>query len=418
MWIYNCQIVTDKEIKSGKLEFSEETGKILQVSHQQTVNSSIKEQGIDAKGLYLCPGMVDVHVHLRDLNQSYKETLESGTQAALHGGITTVFDMPNKDPKVDNLKILNELKEKASKISSIDIFSYLLLNEKSLECLERELDNNTYWKVVFGGTTNVESEPYDIINKFTHKTIHSKFLAIHAEDGSVITKNQEKFSFEIENHNDTRSIEAENLAIEKILSEINIESNINHYHFAHITHKKAIDYIFKQNLPNYSIEATPHHLVLSTNDLNKLKNRGFVNPPLRTKQIQQELKETFLQRKINILGTDHAPHTLEEKIEKKLSGFPSLETVIPVMLTAKIPLPLLVETYSKNPSKIMKLKDRGEIKTGKLADLILIDLKKPLRVSSNLLYSKAKWSPWEGDILNGWVSKTWKRGKLVMDAQI
>jgi dihydroorotase-like cyclic amidohydrolase len=149
-----------------------------------------------------------------------------------------------------------------------------------------------------------------------------------------------------------------------------------------------------------------------------LENRGFVNPPLRKKQVQQELKKIFLQGKISILGTDHAPHTLEDKIEKKLSGFPNLDTVIPVMLTAKIPLQLLVETYAKNPSKIMKLNDRGEITSGKKADLILIDLKKTIKLSSDQLFSKAKWSPWEGDLLNGWVTKTWKKGKLVMDAQI
>jgi dihydroorotase len=199
MWIYNCQIVTDKNIISGKVEFSEETGKILQVSHQQYSNSSIKEHGIDAKGLYLCPGMVDVHVHLRDLNQSYKETLESGAKAALHGGITTVFDMPNKDPKVDNIKILNEIKDKASKITNIDIFSYLLLNEKSLENLEGDLARNPYWKVVFGGTTNVESESYDIIDKFTEKTKHSKILAIRLKKYSLKLKriNQSLIEFNI-----------------------------------------------------------------------------------------------------------------------------------------------------------------------------------------------------------------------------
>jgi dihydroorotase len=388
MWIFNCQIVTDKKIASGKVEFSEETGKILHLSHQQSINSSIKEQGIDAKGLYLCPGMVDVHVHLRDLNQSYKETLESGAQAALHGGITTVFDMPNKDPKVDNLKVLNELKEKASKISEIDIFSYLLLNDHS---------------------------------KFTKKTIDSKFLVIHAEDSSVIAKNQKELNFNVENHNNIRSIEAETVAIEKIITEIKKKTTIEnkiHYHFAHVTNKEALDCISKQNLPNYSTEVTPHHIVLNTNDLSRLKNRGFVNPPLRSKHTQQELMKMFLQNKIPILATDHAPHNLEEKIEKNLSGFPSLETVVPVMLSSKIPLSLLVKTYSKNPSKIMNLKDRGEIKPGKLADLILIDLEKSLKVSAEELCSKAKWSPWDGEILNGWVSKTWKRGKLVMDAQI
>lgn len=416
MWIYNARIITPNGIINGKIEFSEETGKIIRVLANKTLCHIIQEEGFDAQGHLLAPGMVDIHVHLRDLQQESKETFETGSQAALNGGVTTVFDMPNKNPVVDNIEVYKKIREKVNKIKTIDIFSFIFLNSHSKEHMKELSQISPWWKVIFGGTTNVNGQEYTILKDLTNSTNDKIFLSIHAEDACIIEKNAKKYSKTYENHGLIRSEAAELTAVINVLEQIDKSKTQNvHYHFAHTTSIDIIDYIDKQKLPFVSWEVTPHHLTLSTTVLKRLKEKGFVNPPLRQDKTAKKLLKYYLENKIPVLATDHAPHTLQDKIDKKESGFPGLDTAIPVMLSNGASPELLIKTYAENPALLTGLNDRGILSAGRLADMILIDPTLQLKVTPDIIKSKSKWSPWEDEVLTGWPIKVWKKGKLVYD---
>ncbi|WP_324734880.1 dihydroorotase [Thermococcus sp. SY098] len=341
----------------------------------------------------IMPGIIDVHVHLRDFNQKHKETIKSGTMAALHGGITTVFDMPNTDPPVMTKEIFEKRTELFKRKSYTDYALGFLIAGNCSEVKNAKAD---FYKIFMGASTGgIYSENFE-----EDYTCANKRVSVHAEDYELIQKFPERPNI------------VEVKAIEKAL---NISKKLRKpLHICHVSTKEGLKRILEESLPWISFEVTPHHLFLTKKDFKKnplLK----VYPPLRSREDVIYLWQNF--EKIPIVASDHAPHTLDEK-EEGAAGLPGLETELSLLLTAynrgMVSLWGIIEKTSLNPAKIFGIKNKG-FEVGKDADLIVVNLKEEWKVEPEEFYTKAKWSPFEGWKLKGKVEMTLLRGKIVME---
>lgn len=409
MILANATIINPDEILERKhIVIDEETGHVKHILSDVTGNN---QQVIDCKNMWLFPGLIDIHVHLRDLKQSNKEDFTTGSQAAVHGGYTTLFDMPNKQPPINNQLYFQQVRKLSESISIADIYNYVLVDEQLLS----ESFNWTFGKIYFGGTTATSGVEYDILNKLN--LLQEKFFAIHAEDKEEIIHNESLFDKgSIKNHNKVRSPLAETIAVEKILKFIEKHKNyLNRYHIAHVTLPETVKKLNSTNIPNLSFEVAPHHMFLSENDIDLLGDFIKVNPPLRSHEHMIELRHLWVNGKVPIIASDHAPHTKEEKLQQKVSGIPSLDTNLRLLtdfcIRSSISPTLIAKTCSSNPALVTALNDRGIIEEGKKADLVLVDPTKKETV--NKLYTKCNWSPWQGKSLQGIPVFTIKNGKIV-----
>lgn len=341
----------------------------------------------------IMPGIIDVHVHLRDFSQKHKETVKSGTMAALHGGITTVFDMPNTDPAIMSKEIFEKRAELFKRKSYTDYALGFLISGNCSEIKNVKAD---FYKIFMGASTGgIYSENFEEDYKCANKRV-----SVHAEDYELIQKFPERPNI----------VEAK--AIEKAL---NVSKRLRKpLHICHVSTKEGLKRILEEGLPWISFEVTPHHLFLTKRDFEEnplLK----VYPPLRSKEDVKYLWQNF--EKIPIVASDHAPHTLDEK-EEGAAGLPGLETELALLLTAynkgMISLWDIIEKTSLNPAKIFGIKNKG-FEVGKDADLIVVNLKEEWKVEPEEFYTKAKWSPFEGWKLKGKVKMTLLRGKVVME---
>ncbi len=345
------------------------------------------------RGQVLLPGLVDVHVHLRDFEQANKETIESGTKAALHGGITVVFDMPNTKPPVMDARTfrMRELLFRGKSYADYAI-GFLV----SRNCGEAKSVNADFYKVFMGASTGgIFSEDFE-----GDYSCAPGVVSVHAEDAEIIGKNPQ------------RPPEAEIRAIEKALNAA--EKLRKPLNICHVSTAGGIRAVLEKALPWVSFEVTPHHLFLTKEDFEKnplLK----VYPPLRGERDRRALWENL--SRIPIIASDHAPHTLEDK-GAGAAGIPGLETEVALLLDAVnrglMSLHDIVEKMHSNPIRIFNIMNKG-FDVGRDADFTVVDLRREWVVKPEEFYTKAKWSPWEGRKLRGKVVKTFIRGELLME---
>ena len=413
MIIKNIAIIHENKIqKNTDIRLNEKTGCIQDINSKLEPES--KEKILNGSGLWIFPGLIDIHVHLRDFEQNYKEDYKTGVKSAISGGYTTIFDMPNKVPPVDTYEIYKIVLNKIENIKDVDIYQYVMITNDLL----KKNDFWTYGKIYLGaGSTSALGQEYSILDK-TNK-FKGKFISIHAEDSEIIAKNSKIYKNPVFDHNKIRSPDAETIAIKNVLEKIkNNNLTKNHIHFAHVSLPSSIELINSYKLENISFEAAPHHLFLNEDDLIQLGSFGKVNPPLRSYEDMHKLRILWEEGKIPVLASDHAPHTEEEKKSENPSGIPSLDTNFRVLLDHclrnSISPSLITKTYSTNPAKLIGLfKDHGSIETGKKADFVLVDPTKEEKITKSMLNTKAKFSPWENKILKGVPLFTFKAGTQV-----
>lgn len=374
-------------------------GKIAKITSQIVQADEI----IDAKGKIIIPGLIDAHVHFREPGLTHKEDFLTGSMAAAAGGITTVLDMPNTIPATTNLQRLEEKRKLARK--SIVNYGFH-----------------------FGSTNGNISE----IGKA--KNVASVKVYMDHTTGELILNNEETLK-EIFSSNKMIAVHAENEHI--LLAMKLIQNSKNHLHFCHVSSKEELHYIRRENIRNsVSVEVCPHHLFLTAKDVNELGNFGEMKPGLKAKDDQKALWEGINNGQVNTIATDHAPHTKEEKMQANYPyGVPGCETMLPLLLNAlnngndkrgsggkinkankKITLKKIVELCCENPAKIFKIKNKGFIKEGFDADLAIVDLDLEKEVKNDELFTKCKWSPFDGWKLKGWPVFTIANGNVVFDA--
>ncbi len=382
------RFMTGKKLIEGSIGISD--GKISRISIGELEGEEEIKIG---RGKVILPGLIDVHVHLRDFRQKEKETVESGTRAALHGGITTVFDMPNTDPPILDSKTFKLREELFKKKAHSDYALGFLL---SGNCQEAKRTNADFYKIFMGASTGgIFSEDFE-----SDYSCSPSIVSVHAEDPEVIRENPK------------RPPEAEIRAIETAISAAKrVKKPLN---VCHVSTAGGLRTILDAGLPWVSFEVTPHHLFLTEKD-HRRRPLLKVYPPLRGEGDRKALWENF--SRIPIIASDHAPHTLEDK-ENGAAGIPGLETEVALLLDAvnrgMIELHDIVEKMHLNPIRVFGIRNKG-LEVGKDADFTVVDLKREWIVKPEEFYTKAKWSPWEGRKLRGKVVMTVLRGRVVME---
>ncbi len=417
--VKNCRLVTGEGIIETCMAVGK--GKIIRFSKNPPKAAKV----LDAKGNCILPGLIDAHVHFREPGASQKEDWFTGSSAAAAGGVTTVLDMPNTNPPTTTLKLLKEKRKLAEK-SVVDFgfhFGASTENRKELEKVARIASVKFYMSTTTGSLLlNDDALMWDYFKIISRRNI---LATVHAEDEDTIQQLTDKLKNKGRNdplaHCESRSGACALKAVERAMSMAEIAGN--RLHICHVsTAKELFSIKNKKNKLGLTCEATPHHLFLTEYDLKKLGNFGKMNPPLRKDKDKTALWEAVHDETIDIIATDHAPHTKESKqgsVWNAPAGVPGVETMLPLLLNEvnkkNLTLQQITKLCSENPARIFGIKNKGKLAPGDDADFVIVDLKKEKKVVNDKLFTKCKWSPFNGLKLKGWPIKTFVRGQLVFD---
>ncbi|MCC5831522.1 MAG: dihydroorotase family protein [Chlamydiales bacterium] len=365
---------------------------------------------LDFSGLTALPALIDPHVHFRVPGGEHKEDWKTGALAALHGGVTTVCDMPNNCPPCTTLKALEEKKELIDvQLKSVDIplryGLYFGADKEHFDQIAAASGACVGLKIFMGCSTGglVIDTDEALDEAFRIAAEADMLVAVHAEDEALLAKKRVEFAGATEPalHSLMRPKEAAIRATAKAIGLA--RKHGTKLYILHMSTKEEVALVRAAKQEGLSVyaEATTHHLFLSEEDYATLGTFAQMNPPLRSKEDQESLWEGILDGTIDTIGTDHAPHTIEEKEQpfgKAPSGIPGVETLLPLMLDAVyrglLTLERMIELTHTNPQKIFNLPPND--------DIVLVDLDMELTVTDEMIKSKCGWTPYRGRTLRGW----------------
>jgi dihydroorotase len=376
---------------------------------------------IDASGLHILPGVIDTQVHFREPGPTHKEDLESGSRSAVLGGVTAVFEMPNTKPATTSAEALADKVERATGRMFCDFAFFVGAtrdNVDELAALEL-LPGAAGVKVFMGSSTGdllVDDE--ETLSRVLN-TIRRR-ASFHAEDEARL---KARASLQREgdpsSHSEWRDAKAALVATERLLRLASAAGK--RVHVLHVSTREEMA-LLALHKDVASIEVTPQHLTLEANDAYEaLGTRAQMNPPLRNAAHQEGLWWGLSQGVVDVLGSDHAPHTLEEKAESypaTPSGMPGVQTLVPVMLdhvnAGRLSLARFVDLTSAGPQRLFGIAAKGRIAVGYDADLTVVDLKAERVIDNDWIGSKCGWTPFAGRKVKGWPVGTFVRGRLAM----
>ena len=405
--------------------------RIKKIDSNIHLNSKIQYEEINAEGMYLIPGVIDDQVHFRDPGLTHKATIFSESKAAVAGGITSFMDMPNTTPNTLTLKLLEEKYELASRTSLANYSFFMGISkdnlEEALKINNEDICGITDDGLYFNNEEGIIANYPDFLEKLFSRT--NTIVALHSEDDAIIKHNLEQYKKQFgENipfnyHPLIRSEEACLSATKRVL-EI-AEKHNNRLHLYHVSTAAEAD-LFDNTIPirdkRITAEACVHHLWFTDKDYDRLGAKIKWNPAIKSETDKTGLLNALLNDKLDIIATDHAPHTIDEKngnYFKALSGGPLVQHALPAMLElfhqGKISLEKIVEKMAHNVAEIYRIKERGYIREGYYADLVLIDLNQSWEVTSKNILYQCKWSPFEGQQFKSKIIKTFVNGDLMYD---
>ena len=421
----NAKAYLRKEIADCSLAIN--NGKIFKIGKE--ANMPKAQTRIDLKNLLVLPGLIDAHVHLRGQGKAYKEDFYSGTAAAATGGITTVLDMPNNDPVTMSAETVKNRMENAENkiLVNVGFFSEFPRNMKEIQDIVEEgaVAFKLFMTEQVGGL-NIDDDQA-LVEAFKIISGMKILVAVHAEDKTMLKKAEDKLKRA--NRNDIEAFlkaHSEKVEVKAIKRILNITEQTNvHVHFCHVSTENGLKTIIdgkKSGIP-ITCEATPHHLLLSVDDLERTGTLALTMPPVRERRHCTALWDGIKKGEIDILASDHAPHTLQEKEAKVVwdvkVGIPNLETTLPLLLTevncGRLSVGDVVRLMAEMPAEIFKLKGKGCLKEGNNADLTILDLNKEYKIDASKFHSKAKYSPFDKWTVKGKPVKTFVNGQLIMD---
>lgn len=401
-------------------------GRIAKIAKDTNLPPASEE--IRLKGRLILPGVIDVHVHLRDQELSYKEDFFTGTAAAANGGVTLVVDMPNNKPATMSRRSLEERMRIAEEKSVVNVAFYSAFPDRAEEMsrIVREggaLAFKFFMSQQVGGINPEDEEK--LTEAFNEAAEIGVLVAVHAEDSKLIRQgmNRRGMGEALDDYMRVHSAEVETQAARQAIR-MSRKTGAR-IHFCHVSSAECVHTISnaKRSGVPATCEVTPYHLLISAQSLKRLGAIALSNPPPRSQRDIDQLWSSLRDGVVDVLASDHAPHTIGEKSEESIwrvkTGVPGLETMLPLMLTAvnkgRLDISTLVKVMSTNPSRIFGIEDRGELREGSAADLVVVDLKKEYTIDSSTFHSKAKYSPFDGWRVKGKPVKTFVSGRLVMD---
>jgi dihydroorotase len=385
--------------------------------------SAAADEQIDGSGLHLLPGVIDDQVHFRDPGLEHKEDLRTGSRACAKGGVTTFLEMPNTRPSTTTVTALAEKLERASQRSVVNYGFYMgatfdpatgRTNLHELQTAER----TPGIKIFIGSSTgDLLVDDQAALEEIFGST--KLPICAHCEDEKTVRENSRRLNggSTVADHSRIRDEQAALIATRRA-----VDLSRRHRHPFHVLHVSTrAEAEFLRDRPSWvTAEACPHHLFFSVEDYDRLGTLVQMNPSVKSAADVEGLWQALRDGRIEVIATDHAPHTLEEKRQgypKSPSGVPAVENSLALMLDAAsrglCTLQQIVAWMSENPARIWSLKGKGRIAEGFDADLVLVDLKERRVIRNEEQVTKSGWSPWHGVELAGWPVRTWVMGRTV-----
>lgn len=414
--------VIDPSINCDKIiDILIEDNIIKQIGENLTTNV---DNIIDAQKKWVVPGLIDIHVHLRDPGYEYKETIETGSKSAAKGGFTTICCMPNTNPVIDNKTIVEYIKLKAEKYSCVNVLPIgsITKGQKGEELSDIE-------QMVKSGACAISEDGKTVINTKLLKEamkLGTKFnipMMSHCEDINLVQggamnegTNSQRLGIKGISNDSEEVIEARDIIIAK--------STGIHLHLCHISTKGSVQLLreAKNKNENVSAEVCPHHFILTDEIIKSDDTNTKMNPPLRTAEDVDALKKGLADGTIEVIATDHAPHHVDDKncdYHKAAFGIVGLETSLALCITELVdknyltPLQLIAK-MSTNPAKILGI-DKGTLQIGKIADITIIDPNIKYKIDVNTFESKGKNTPFNNYEVKGRAVCTIVNGKIVYE---
>lgn len=424
--IKNVHIVNEGKIIKGDVLV--EGDRISEVSESISAKSG-DTKIIDGDGHYLLPGMIDDQVHFREPGLTHKATIETESKAAVAGGITTFIEMPNTVPQATTIELLEEKFARAAETSWAN-YSFMFggTNDNLEEILKVDETKVAGLKLFLGSSTgNMLVDDPEVLEEIFSKT--NLLISVHCEDEATIQSNLEKFKTEYGDdipmsfHPVIRSEEACYLSSSKAI-ELAKKTGARLHVFHLSTAKETALFSKKKKLADKKItaEVCIHHLWFTNEDYAEKGSKIKWNPAVKTQKDKDGLWKALLEDRIDVIATDHAPHTLDEKnnvYTKAPSGGPLVQHAMVALLEmyhkGVISLEKIVEKTAHNPAILFEIKDRGYIRKGYKADLVLVDLNAPWTVNSENILYKCGWSPFEGTSFTSRITHTLVNGQIAYE---
>lgn len=414
-----CFISDEQVVKDVLIE----NKKIKEIS--DTIEDSSAEE-IDCSGLLLTPGLIDLHIHLREPGGEHKETIVTGTKAAARGGFTTVAAMPNTNPVPDNVNTLSDIVSKLDQEAHVRVLPYASITEnlkgKKLTDIKSLSENGAFAFTDDGIGIQVSDV---MLRAMKEAAKNNKAVVAHCEDNSLIyggVLHEGEVSERLNLPGIPNTCESVQIARDVLLA----EQADCHYHVCHVSTKESVRVIRDAKKAGIKVtaEVTPHHLILNENDVVEDDANFKMNPPLRSKADHDALIEGLLDGTIDFIATDHAPHSEEEKAPGFLQapfGIVGLETAFPLLYTHLVKkeiltLEQLIDFLTIKPAEVFNL-PYGRLEENHIADLALIDLNKIEKIDKDSFYSKSKNTPFNGWEVTGIPVLTIYEGKVVYNAR-
>lgn len=421
--IHNAVIVNEGKQFAGSVVI--DNGIIREVLEEGKQPSQACDEEVDAKGCYLIPGVIDDHVHFRDPGLTHKADMASETAAAAAGGVTSFMDMPNCNPQTTTLEALNAKFEDAATKCVVNYSFYFGATNNNVHVL-KELDKTRVCgvKLFMGASTgNMLVDRMEALRKIFSEA--GMLIATHCEDQNTIRENTERFRQECGEDPDITChplIRSEEACYRSSALAVQLAKETNaRLHVLHVSTARELELFEDKPLSEKRItaEACVSHLFFCDEDYQTLGARIKCNPSIKTRADRDALRGALSTNRIDVVGTDHAPHLLTEKqggALKAVSGMPSIQfslvSLFELVREGVLTVEQLVQKMCHAPAELYQIEKRGYIRPGYWADLVLVNPNKEWTVTSDCIQSKCGWSPMEGCHFHAQVEKTFVNGVL------
>ncbi|QEG35334.1 dihydroorotase [Bythopirellula goksoeyrii] len=413
--IKNAQVVLPSGIESVAV--------LVENDRIATVDAAVQtlaDEVVDAAGLHLIPGVIDDQVHFREPGLTHKEDLSTASRACAKGGITTFLEMPNTVPTTTSRQRLAEKRDLAAGKSLVNYGFYIGATPENIDELREAIDTPGIKIFIGSSTGDLLVDSQDALERIFAETTLP--LTAHCEDESTVKANKARFAgtSDVADHSRIRDVDAAVTATRRAL-----DLARRHHHRFHVLHVSTGAEI--ELLANHggliTAEACPHHLFLNSEDYPRLGTLLQTNPSVKSAQDNAQLWQALKSGAIQVVATDHAPHTLEEKQQpypQSPSGMPCVENSLALLLNqvhlGNCTLQHVVNWMCDAPARVWDIVNKGRVVEGYDADLVLVDLKLTQQVRNEEQLSKCGWSAWHGETLTGWPVRTWVNGCEVFRA--
>ena len=403
--------------KLVKIDLGISESKIIKIGEIKSNNSNV----FDASNKLVLPGIIDTQVHFREPGSTDSEDLESGSRAAVLGGVTSLFEMPNTNPPTANLVEFKKKLQAAKNRMHTNYAFYFGATPDNTDQLAqlKNVEGCCGVKLFAGSSTgNLLVDKESDIEKVISSS--DRIISIHSEDEEIINL-RKKFikRGNVHTHPEWRNVECAMSSTRRV---VKIANRYNkRIHVLHVTTKEEVDFL-AMHKKNVTFETTPQHLTMYAPDCyDKLGTYAQMNPPLRTKEHYDHLWKAIKNNIVDVLGSDHAPHlkiNKDKEYPDTPSGMPGVQTIFPIMINhvnnGKITLSQLINLMCENPCRIFGIKNKGFIKEGYDADLTIVDMKKEVIIKNEMIASKCAWTPFHNYKVKGFPVGTIVNGNYVM----